>query len=262
MNKQFNFDNKLAVVTGAAHGIGSAVATLLAQLGATVALIDLDEFALMKTVQKINQDGYRALAYIADISNRLQVQQTLDRIETELGPIELLAHVAGILISTSLLETTLENWENIFKVNTTGSFIVASEISRRLVQRGAGAIVVVTSNASVTPRINLGAYAASKAATSMMVKCLGLELAAKGIRCNLVSPGSTNTSMLKQSLPENADINYVINGNLDLYRVRIPLGKIAEPQDVAQAVAFLLSDLAQHITMADLRVDGGATLGT
>lgn len=262
MNQQFNFENKIVVVTGAAHGIGRAVATLLAQLGATVALIDLDELALMKTIQKINQGGYRALAYIADISNYSEVQQTLDRIEAELGPIELLAHIAGALMLKPLLETTLEDWENIFNVNSTGAFIVTTQVGKRLAQRGSGTIVVVTSNASDTPRMNLGAYAASKAAASMMVKCLGLELAAKGVRCNLVSPGSTNTNMLKQSLPENANMDYVISGNLDLYRLGIPLGRIAEPLDVAQAVAFLLSDSAQNITMVDLRVDGGASLGT
>jgi 2,3-dihydro-2,3-dihydroxybenzoate dehydrogenase len=125
------------------------------------------------------------------------------------------------------------------------------------VPRGAGAIITVSSNAGGVPRTNMAAYAASKAAATMFTRCLGLELARSGIRCNVVSPGSTGTAM-QQVL--GAAPEAVIAGDPGSYRVGIPLGRIADPADIADAVVFLASDQARHITMQDLYVDGGATL--
>lgn len=256
-----NFNNTVVVVTGAGKGIGAAVSVLLAKLGATVALIDCNAISVAATAKKINTAGDRALAYVADVSNLPQVQNVLNRIESELGPVEFLAHVAGVLHASSMLDMSIEAWEHTFKVNATGTFIVTQEIGRRLLLRGSGAIVIVTSNSASTPRVGLGAYASSKSAAAMTARCFALELAEKGIRCNTVSPGSTKTDMLYKSLPQGADISMVIKGDLEKHRLGIPLGRVASADDIANTIAFLLSDLAKHITMADFRVDGGATLG-
>jgi 2,3-dihydro-2,3-dihydroxybenzoate dehydrogenase len=256
------FDNKIVLVTGAGRGIGAAVSKTLALLGATVALIDSDAISVAHTAATINNLGERALAYVADVSEPLQIQAVLSRIESEMGPVSLLAHVAGVLHVSSMLETTIENWDYLLKVNATGVFNVLKEVAGRMVQRKCGSIVVVTSNAANTPRIGIGAYAASKAAAAMVARCFGLELAGTGIRCNTVSPGSTKTEMLYELVPPNSGLESIIEGDLKKHRLGIPLGRVASAEDVANAVAFLLSDSAQHITLSDLRVDGGATLGS
>lgn len=128
-------------------------------------------------------------------------------------------------------------------------------------ERRAGTIVTVSSNAAFVPRVGMAAYASSKAAATAFTKCLGLELAEFGIRCNVVSPGSTDTPMLRGMWKTDSDRSVTIDGSLGSYRAGIPLGKLARPEDVADAVAFLVSDRAGHITMHDMCVDGGATLG-
>jgi 2,3-dihydro-2,3-dihydroxybenzoate dehydrogenase len=130
-----------------------------------------------------------------------------------------------------------------------------------MINRRRGSIVTVSSNAGHMPRTDMAAYASSKAAATMFTKCLGLELAQFGIRCNIVAPGSTNTEMLKLLWQDEKGEENVIKGSLETYKTGIPLHKIATPSDIAEAVLFLSSDKAGHITMNSLCVDGGATLG-
>jgi 2,3-dihydro-2,3-dihydroxybenzoate dehydrogenase len=129
-----------------------------------------------------------------------------------------------------------------------------------MIARKRGAIVNVSSNAATTPRASMGAYAASKAAVTQMTRCLGLELAEHGIRCNIVSPGSTDTEMQRAMWRTGSSAERVIEGSLADYRLGIPLRKIAQADDIVDSILFLLSDRASHITLHDLRVDGGATL--
>jgi 2,3-dihydro-2,3-dihydroxybenzoate dehydrogenase len=127
--------------------------------------------------------------------------------------------------------------------------------------RGAGSIVTVGSNAATVPRTQMAAYAASKAASHQFTRCLGLELAAHGIRCNIVAPGSTDTPMQRQLWTDAQAAERIVRGSIESFRTGIPLGRIAAPADVAEAVLFLLSNAARHITLHTLCVDGGATLG-
>ncbi|MFC5288266.1 2,3-dihydro-2,3-dihydroxybenzoate dehydrogenase [Actinokineospora guangxiensis] len=247
----------VALVTGAARGIGAAVVDALVREGATVAAVDIDRDAL---AERVAQAGGRVLACPADVADSAAVAEAVDTAERELGPIGIGVSVAGVLRPGSVIDTTDKDWADTFAVNATGVFTVLREISARMVPRRRGALVTVGSNAAGVPRIGMGAYAASKAAAVMLTRCLGLELAGHGIRCNTVSPGSTDTDMQRRlwTGPESAAA--VIAGDPATYRVGIPLGRIAEPADIADAVVFLASDQARHITMQDLYVDGGATL--
>lgn len=244
------FRNKVAVVTGAARGIGKAIADQLQEQGATVARLD---------VLKPMADSDHC--FEVDVTSVNAVDEAIGRIERELGPIEYLVSAAGILRLGESLELSQQDWLDTFAVNTHGAFYVCKAVARAMVQRKKGALVVVGSNAASTPRMGMTAYAASKAATEHMVRCLGLEVAEFNVRCNIVSPGSTYTEMQQQCWRSPEDEQSVIDGVLGQFRLGIPLKRIAQPEDIAQGVLFLLSDHARHITLETLKVDAGATLG-
>ena len=249
------------LVTGAAQGIGKAIAQLLLEQGHTVALIDKCGTALEQTFT--NWPAHyqtKASLWSVDITDNQAVNETIDRIETQLGPIYYLAHAAGILRLSPLSEMSSRDFESLMSVHVSASFNLLQKISQVMGPRRQGSIVVVGSNGASTPRNNMGAYCASKAALHMLTKCFALELSELGIRCNIVSPGSTRTDMQTQMWSEHYQEAQTIAGDQTQFRLGIPLKKIAEPADIAQAVLFLLSDHAGHITMHDLRVDGGATL--
>ncbi|MFE2724214.1 2,3-dihydro-2,3-dihydroxybenzoate dehydrogenase [Kitasatospora sp. NPDC059327] len=240
------FEGRVALVTGAAQGIGAAVARLLTERGARVVATD----------RRADHPGLGRL----DVTDATAVEAEVERVERTLGPIDILVNVAGILRPALAVETTDEDWAATFAVNTNGVFHTCRSVGRRMAERGGGSIVTVGSNAAGVPRTTMAAYAASKAATAMFVRCLGLELARSGVRCNLVSPGSTDTEMQRSLWRDPSAEQRVIDGDPASYRVGIPLGRIASPEDIAEAVVFLAGDRARHITMQDLYVDGGATL--
>ncbi|HYI00031.1 2,3-dihydro-2,3-dihydroxybenzoate dehydrogenase [Hyalangium sp.] len=251
---------KVALVTGAAQGIGAAVARVLAE-GASIAALDIQGEGLASLVAELRERGGRAAAFRADVSDSASVERVVEAVERELGPIDILVNVAGVLRVAPAVSLTDEDWTVTFAVNTLGVFHVSRAVARRMVPRRSGAIVTVGSNAAGVPRMQMAAYSASKAASTMFTKCLGLELAQDNIRCNVVSPGSTDTPMQRALWADEHGAQAVIAGSPESFRLGIPLRRLATPADVAEAVAFLVSDRARHITMHDLYVDGGATLG-
>ncbi|MDQ0418066.1 2,3-dihydro-2,3-dihydroxybenzoate dehydrogenase [Croceifilum oryzae] len=255
-------NRRVAIVTGAAGGIGRTVALELAKSGLLVAAFDRDEQGLYQLETELKEAGTDAAVFQVDIRNRTEVESVVDQIEAELGPIEVLVNVAGVLRMGAVNVLTDDDWEQTFAVNSTGVFYLSRSVSRRMVPRRKGSIVTVGSNAASTPRMSFSAYASSKAAAVMFTKCLGLELAQYNIRCNIVSPGSTETDMLKMLWEDDErSEERCINGVSEDYRLGIPLGKIARPIDIAETVLFLVSDRSSHITMQNICIDGGATLG-
>ena len=174
-----------------------------------------------------------------------------------------LANVAGVLRTGPVAELTDEDWAACLATNATGVMHACRAMARRWTDAppaGGGAIVTVASNAAGVPRSGMTAYAASKAAALAVTRCTGLELAAQGVRANVVCPGSTDTPMLAgMALP--ADPAALVAGSPETFKLGIPLGRVADPVDVAETVAFLLSDAARHVTLQTLYVDGGASLG-
>ncbi|MET9609739.1 2,3-dihydro-2,3-dihydroxybenzoate dehydrogenase [Streptomyces sp. NPDC006512] len=261
-------DGRIALVTGAARGIGEAVARTLARLGAEVAATDLRAATLTELADPVGARGRpaggersgRVHAYPMDVTDRTAVDATVARVERELGPVDILVNVAGVLRTAPAAELTDEDWARTFAVNTTGVFHTTRAVVGAMALRGGGSIVTVASNAAGIPRTHMAAYAASKAASVMFTKCVGLEYAGSGVRCNAVCPGSTDTPMQRALWTDPDAPRRVLDGDLASYRTGIPLGRIADPQDIADSVAFLCSDQARHITMQDLYVDGGATL--
>ncbi|MBY8886985.1 2,3-dihydro-2,3-dihydroxybenzoate dehydrogenase [Streptomyces sp. PTM05] len=243
----------VALVTGAARGIGAAVASALADAGARVAGIDL------RAASTPTGPG-TVVHYQADLTADGAIDATVRRVENDLGPVDILVHVAGVLRPATVLDSTDDDWDHTFAVNTTAVFRLSRAVTAGMIDRGRGCVVLVGSNAAGVPRRAMAAYSASKAASTMLIRCLGLELAPYGIRCNVVSPGSTNTAMQRELWTDDNSRGGALEGSAEDFRVGIPLGRLADPSDIADAVLFLVSDRARHITMHDLYVDGGASL--
>jgi len=251
---------RVAVVTGAAQGIGAEVAASLARRGAVVAAVDRNADGVRRLVARLHGDRLRAQAWAVDVRDSTAVESMVDQVEGELGPIAVLVNVAGVLCLGPVTELSDDDWAVTFDVNATGVFRLCRAVARRMVARRSGTIITVGSNAAGVPRMHMAAYAASKAAATHFTRCLGLELAGHGIRCNVVAPGSTDTEMQRLLWTDEHGESAVVAGSPATYRVGIPLGRLAQPEDVAEAVAFLASDRARHITMQELYVDGGASL--
>lgn len=269
----------VTLVTGAAGGIGRAIVARLLDGGQRVLATDLDAPALDRLATEHGPgtaaDGLLHTSPL-DIRDAAAVEALVERIERDHRPIEGLVNAAGILRASSALAQHDEDWAAMHDVNVGGVMRVSRAVARRMAVRHRGAIVTVASNSAAVARDGLSAYASTKAAARQYTLCLGIELAPLGIRCNIVSPGSTNTPMLTGAWDADpgsredaeqlataigAAERRAVAGTPEAFWPGIPLGRIAQPTHVADAVAFLLSPQAAHIALHDLRVDGGATLG-
>ena len=251
LNKSQQWQNKTVWVTGANQGIGAAVAQLFVELGAQVIGID-------KVFEQQTAD-FRQVTL--DISDSDAVMSCCHALMSEGVGIDVLVNVAAILRMGSVENISIAHWQESLDVNLSGPFYLLKALIPTFKQQRHGNIITVSSNANHMPRHTMAAYSASKAALTNLMMVAGLELAEFGVRCNVVSPGSTQTPMQWSLWQGDNGEQDTIEGNAQLYKPGIPLKKLAEPIDIANTVAFLASDLAGHITMQDIVVDGGATLG-
>lgn len=250
------------VVTGAARGIGAAIALKLLEQGFDVIGIDANpDSKSWEIEQQLRAEQKRHWqAVTQDITQYDQVQNLLEEIvqkNTVIG----LVNVAGILKMTSLLGAKLEDWQHSLAVNLQAPIMLSQYMAQYLSEQGGGSIVTVSSNSARMARTQLGMYATTKAALSHFSRNLGLEVAPFNVRVNVVSPGSTLTQMQKQLWEDDQPPASILDGDLSQFRTGIPLKRMAQPEDIANTVAFLLSDQASQITMQEIVVDGGATLG-
>ncbi|MHA7593007.1 2,3-dihydro-2,3-dihydroxybenzoate dehydrogenase [Yersinia ruckeri] len=250
MMVQMDFTAKRVWVTGAGQGIGFETAKLFGELGADVLGLD----------KAFPNGNYPFTTVVVDISQPAQVADVCEHLLEDVPRVDVLVNAAGILRLGDIEALGLDDWQQCFDVNVSGAFYILRHLIPYFKQQGAGTVVSIGSNAAHVPRMQMAAYCASKAALTSFSHCVGLELAPYGVRCNLVSPGSTDTPM-QRGMWQAADAEQrTIAGFPQQYKLGIPLGKIATPQEIAHTVAFLASDLASHITLQDIVVDGGATL--
>lgn len=247
---------RVAWVTGAASGIGAATARLLAARGAKVALSDRDGDGLTRVAAGLAG----AAAFPFDLRDPAAARDTVASIEATFGPVRHAALVAGVFERGSFLEMDERVLRDLFDVNTFGTAACLRAAAAPMADRGAGSIVVVASNSARNVRLQQAAYGASKAAITYYAKSAALELAPRGVRVNLVHPGTTDTPLSGRFRSGDSSQSPHVLGDLARYRLPIPLGRIAAPEHVADAIAFLLSDAAAHVTLSDLVVDGGVTL--
>ncbi|WP_121974173.1 2,3-dihydro-2,3-dihydroxybenzoate dehydrogenase [Acinetobacter stercoris] len=245
-------DKKIAWVVGVNQGIGAEIMQRLISDGIHVVGIDKSKENIPNELQEFS--------HICDIRDDGQVNQICQNLLRS-SPPDYFIHVAGVLHMGGHEEISPEKWRETFAVNLFSPFYFLQHLSPYFKAKMSGNVVVISSNAAHVPRMYMSAYGASKAALTYFTKTVALELASYGVRVNVISPGSTATPMQYQLWKDSQGEQHTILGNLGQFKVGIPLKKIAKVKDIANSVMFLISDQASHITMHDLVIDGGATLG-
>jgi 2,3-dihydro-2,3-dihydroxybenzoate dehydrogenase len=250
---------RAALVVGAGRGIGLACARALGGAGYSVALADRDVSGLGSVASSSSE---LVTTHQVDVSDADQVEGLIAEVVAAHGHLDVVVNTAGRLLVRPALETDASSWDEVFAVNARGSFLVASAAARTFRARGtAGRIILFGSIIARTARLNNVAYCASKAAVIQMARCMALELGPAGITVNVVSPGSTRTEMLEAQLgsdPGRWDL--AINGDLKTWRLGVPTGRLADPDDHARLVVFLAAESSGQITGQEFIVDGGQSV--
>lgn len=242
--------DKVVVVTGAGAGMGRATAELFAERGASVVVVDLDTDAANETVDRISSEDGDATSVEADVSDADDVAAFIERTVDEYGRVDVLHNNAGIpQESTPVEDVTERTWDRIQDVNLKSAFLGAKYAVPRMREQNGGVILNTASTAGIRPRTGLSAYCASKGGVITLTKQLAHELADDGIRVNAICPVATDTGMLPEFTSDELTIDDIAE--------TIPLGRLAEPDDIAQGAVFLASDDADMITGTALEVDGG-----
>ncbi len=242
-----SFSSKVGFVTGAARGIGRAVAERFLAEGYAVALVDIDGPTLRGTEKELAADG-RVLALECDVSDPAQVQSAVDRTVAAFGRIDALVNNAGTAVFKPLLETTYDEWSRVMAVNLDGPFICTQACAKEMLKTGGGAVVNIASISGLRASTLRVAYGTSKAAVVHLTKQQAAELGNMGIRVNAVAPGPVDTAMAK--LVHTAEIRAD-------YHDAIPLNRYGSETEIANAVWFLCSDAASYVNGQTLAADGG-----
>ena len=242
---------KVAIVTGGGSGIGRAVARRFAAEGAAVAVADIAVDAAKAVAAEIQADGGSAFGMGVDVRHAEQVQAVVDRVVLELGGVDVLMTAAGVLGFGSVVETEPDAWNRVIAVNLTGTYLCARAAIPRMVERGGGSIITVSSSTGAHDAApGTAAYIASKGGVAMLTKAISVDHARQGIRANAIAPGPTDTPMLAGVMtPEE----------LRAFGEAMPIGRLARPEELAAAALFLASDEASYVTGAIFAVDGGQT---
>ncbi|BDG71993.1 SDR family NAD(P)-dependent oxidoreductase [Roseomonas fluvialis] len=240
---------RVAIVTGAAGGIGSAIAAELAGAGVAVALLDLDGAAAERVAAALGAQGAKVAAAACDTADQASVAAAFATTRAVLGDADILVTNAGILRPGPLADLPVAQWNALMAVNLTGYLLCAQAVRPQMVARGGGAIVHIASIAATNPQPRSGAYSASKAAVAMLSRQIADEWGPDRIRSNVVSPGLIRTPL--------SEAFYQAPGVLDRRSAMVPAGRVGTPQDIADAVTFLASPRAIYVNGAELLVDGG-----
>ena len=246
----YDFAGKVAVVTGAANGIGAACAELFAASGASVALWDIDGAAAEALAAALPGGTQAHAAMACDVSRIEQVGRAVSTTLERLGHIDILVNNAGIFRAAAFLEVTEADWDAVLAVNLKGAFLVGQAVARVMAARGGGAIVNMSSVNGTLAIPSIASYNASKGAINQLTRAMALALAEQGIRVNAVAPGTIATELARQAVLGSDEARARIMS-------RTPLGRLGEPAEVAQVCAFLASDAASYMTGEIVVVDGG-----
>jgi 3-oxoacyl-[acyl-carrier protein] reductase len=247
MGEELRLAGKVALVTGAAQGIGRAIALLLAQNSADIVVSDINLEKAEETAKEIEGTGQRAMAIKVDVAHSGEVERMVQTILERFGHIDILVNNAGIARDKLILRMTEEDWDAVLNVNLKGTFNCTKAVVRHMSKQRSGKIVSIASVVGEMGNVGQANYSASKAGVIGFTKTIAREFAQRGINVNAIAPGYVETPMT-DALPEKAK---------EELRRLIPMDRLGRPEDVAEAVLFLVSETSSYITGQVLNVNGG-----
>ena len=259
ISELLSLEGKCAIVTGAAQGFGAAISRRLGEAGATVFVADRNVEGAEQSAEGLRNLGYEAIAYSVDISDRAKVEELVDAAVGRTGRVDILVNNAGIYSNYYFASMPPQEFADTVSVNVVGTFQMSQAVAQRMIadQHGGSIVNIASVDAFNTSAEGLAHYTTSKHALGGMTKSMAVELAGHGVRVNAVCPGAAMTegaiALVTAGAPEGIDVEAQWDGIKD----RTPLGRLCDPDDVARAVLFLASDMADFVTGAFLVVDGG-----
>ena len=239
---------KGAIVTGSGRGIGRQIALTFAREGAAVLISDIDEANAQRVAAEIEAAGGRALPMRADVSSPEDAQRMVDTAVNQFGRLDILVNNAGISVINRFVDTTLEDWERILKVNLTGTFLCGQAAARVMVQQQSGRIINIASLSGQRGGTGRAAYGSSKAGAELLMKVMAVELGELGINVNAIAPGPIDTEMCRIGHSQ---------ATREAYHNLVPQRRYGTEQEIADAAVFLASDEARYVNGHTLNVDGG-----
>ncbi len=248
-NPLFDIEDKIALITGSGRGLGLCYAMGYLKAGAKVVLNDVNQEKLDNTVAGLKKEGYKAFGYCFDVSNEEQVREAVDKIEAEVGPIDIVINNAGIHRRAPLSEMTVENWRKVIDVNLTSAFIVGQAVALKMIPRKKGKIINVTSLNAELARDNIANYSSAKGGLKMLTKSMASEWGKYGITCNAIGPGYIQTDLTKNLVEDPKFDGWV--------RSEVPMGRWGVPEDILGTAIFLGSPASDYINGFSIYVDGG-----
>ena len=251
--RQISLKEKIAIVTGAVSGIGFGIAKRLAEAGANVALLDINDEKGREAEEEIRRIGVKAKFYRCDVTSSFQCKETVEKIFRDFGKIDILVNNAGVIVRKEVVETSEKEWDFVLGVNLKGVYLVSRYVIPYMAKTGGGSIINIGSGWGLKGGPKAAAYCASKGGVVNLTRAMAIDHGRQGIRVNCVCPGDVDTPLLRSEATQ-------LGANLDEFLKEAadrPINRVGRSEDVANAVLYLASDLSSWVTGAIIVVDGG-----